>query len=162
MPAAMLLLACAAWFGLDAPAPHAPKASPTPAHVWGSADGEQSEASGESPFAAGANGALPGSVTGLWVGSIDMGSGHRVQFSFNLHETGGALSGSATFPIGEAAIEGGKVSGRQLYFTTSHRLPASGQSLVTQFKGELSSGMLDLTMLSEGVTSHLTLRPFPG
>lgn len=160
--AVLLVLACAAWLGLDGLAPDAPKAPTAPAHVWGTKDGEAAEASAESPFAIGANAALPSGVTGIWVGSLDMGTGKHLQFSFNLRESGGALSGTAKFPIGEANIEDGKVVGTRLSFTTRHRLPASGQSLLTEFKGELSEGVLLLTLWSEGAQSHLKLRPFPG
>lgn len=160
--AVLLVLACAAWLGLDGLAPDAPKAPTAPAYVWGTKDGEAAEASAESPFASGANAALPGGLTGIWVGSLDMGTGKHLQFSFNLRESGGALSGTAKFPIGEANIEDGKVVGTRLSFTTRHRLPASGQSLLTEFKGELSEGLLQLTLWSEGAQSHLRLRPFPG
>ena len=158
----LLVLACAAWLGLDGLAPDATKAPPAPAHVWGNTEGGLAEPTGESPFASGANGALPSGLTGIWVGSLDMGTGNHVQFSFDLREAGGVLSGTARFPIGEANIEEGKVVGTQLSFTTRHRLPASGQSLMTQFKGELSEGLLQLTLWSEGAQSHLRLRPFPG
>lgn len=163
--AVLLVLACAAWLGLDSQAPDTPKVppdSPASAHVWGTPNAEQAEATAESPFGSGANAALPAGLTGLWIGSLDLGTGNRLQFSFNLRETGGVLSGTAKFPIGDANIEDGKVVGTQLSFTTRHRLPATGQPLITQFKGELSEGVLLLTLWSEGAQSQLTLRPFPG
>ena len=63
--AVLLVLACAAWLGLDGLAPDAPKAPTAPAHVWGTKDGEPAEATGESPFVSGANAALPGGLTGI-------------------------------------------------------------------------------------------------
>ena len=163
--AVLLVLACAAWLGLDGLAPDAPKVPsvpPVPGHVWGTQHAEQAEATAESPFGSGANAVLPHGLSGLWIGSLDMGTGNRLQFSFNLRETGGALSGTAKFPIGEANIEDGKVVGTQLSFTTRHRMAATGQPLITHFKGELSEGVLLMTLWSEGAQSHLTLRPFPG
>lgn len=158
----LLVLACAAWLGLDGQMPDAFQALPAPAHVWGSKDGAPAEATGESPFASGANGVLPGGLTGIWVGTINMGAGKPLQFSFDMRETGGALSGTASFPIGDARIDDGKVVGNLISFATQHKLPSTGQVLITRFSGELSAGMLHLTMLSEGVESHLTLKPFPG
>ena len=58
--------------------------------------------------------------------------------------------------------EDGKVVGNQLWFTTRHQLPSSGQPLLTTFSGELSDeGVLHLTMLAEGSESRLTLTPSP-
>jgi len=96
-------------------------------------------------------------VTGRWIGGLDVGGGNRVQVSFNLRETGGQLSGTATFPVGEGSIEDGKITGNQLSFSTRHRLQSTGQILVTRFAGEMSEGTIALRMQTEGGESRLTI-----
>ncbi len=159
--AAVLVVAYAAWSAWSEPTPGAAPSS-LASQAWGGRDGARAEPVEESPFAGGAHGASPGSLTGIWVGAIDTGAGKRLQFSLNLREAEGELSGTARFPIGEVGIEYGKVLGTQVSFTTRHRLSATGQPLLTQFAGQLSAGMLQLSMVSEGVESRLTLKPFPG
>ena len=156
-----LLAAAGAWYGLDDGGPDPGTPAPAPS-VWGTADAARSGPAQESPFDNSARGILPGDVTGRWVGSIETGAGKQLQFSFELRASEGALSGTARFPIGEARIEDGKVVGGLLSFTTRHPLPASHQVLTAQFVGELAEGVLRLSMLSEGVESHLTLNRYPG
>ena len=162
----MLLLALLMALGLagcgrreDVPRP----ANPPPAEpVWGTKDGVNTGLAGESPYAADRRGYVVASLSGRWAGVIDMGTGNRLQFSFNFREADGQLSGTAIFPIGAGGIEDGKVVGNQLWFTTRHHLPSSGQPLLTTFSGELSDeGVLHLTMLAEGSESRLTLTPSP-
>jgi len=80
----------------------------------------------------------------------------------DLREAGGAFSGTASFPIGDASIDEGKVVGHLISFATRHKLASTGQMLLTRFSGEFSAGVLNLTMVSEGASSNLTLKPFPG
>lgn len=159
--ATMLVLAYAAWSAWSAPTPNAapPPLSP---HAWGGNVGARAEPVQESPFAGGAQGASPGSLSGVWVGSIGTGAGKQLQFSLDLRQVEGELSGTARFPIGEVGIEEGKVVGSQVSFTTRHKLPATGQLLLTRFDGQLYAGVLQLTMVSEGAESRLSLKPFPG
>ncbi|UUZ73901.1 hypothetical protein LP415_13605 [Polaromonas sp. P1(28)-8] len=96
-------------------------------------------------------------VTGRWIGGLDVGGGNRVQVSFNLRETDGQLSGTATFPVGEGSIEDGKIAGNQLSFSTRHRLPSTGQILVTRFAGDISDGTIALRMQTEGSESRLSI-----
>ncbi len=96
-------------------------------------------------------------VTGRWIGGLDTGGGNRVQVSFNLQATDEQLTGTATFPIGEGSIEDGKIRGSQLSFSTRHRLPSTGQMLVTRFAGEISDGTIALQMQTEGGESRLTI-----
>lgn len=156
-----LLAAAGAWYGLDggvlSPSPTAPAPG-----VWGTTDAARSGPAQESPFDNSARGVLPGDVNGHWVGSIEVGAGTRLPFSFDLRAAEGTLSGTARFPVGEARVEDGKVVGGLLSFTTHHTMPASRQLLTTQFVGELADGVLRLTMSSEGVASHLTLYRDPG
>lgn len=96
-------------------------------------------------------------VTGRWIGGLDVGGENRVQVSFNLRETDGQLSGTATFPVGEGSIEDGKITGNQLSFSTRHRLQSTGQILVTRFAGEMFEGTIALRMQTEGGESRLTI-----
>ena len=112
-----------------------------------------------SPFEASASEPGQSRITGRWVGAIEVAVGNRLQFSFNLREHNGQLSGTATFPIGEAAIEDGKINADQLSFTTRQWAPLTGQALLTQFSGRLSADGLELIMLSEGGESRLRLDP---
>lgn len=98
------------------------------------------------------------SVTGRWIGQLDMGSNASpAQVSFNLQATGGLLTGTATFPIGEGSIENGKITGSQLSFSTRHRLPSSSQILLTQFTGDIAQGAIALRMQTEGGENRLTI-----
>jgi len=99
--------------------------------VWGTRDGANTGLAGESPYASDRKGYVVAGVTGRWVGAIDMGASNRLQFSFNFREAGGQLSGTASFPIGEGSIEDGTVVGNQLSFTTRHRMPSTGQMVLT-------------------------------
>lgn len=110
-----------------------------------------------SPFGLQGQKAEAAGVTGRWIGGLDVGGGNRVQVSFNLRETDGQLSGTATFPVGEGSIEDGKVTGNQLSFSTRHRLQSTGQILVTRFAGEMSEGAIALRMQTEGGESRLTI-----
>ena len=112
-----------------------------------------------SPFAFAEKGPVRSSYTGRWLGSLDIGGTKGVQFSFNLLEADGQLSGTATFPIGDGVIENGKIVADKLSFATQHRLSSTGQVLITQFSGTLADGGLKLTMLSEGGKSYLILNP---
>ncbi len=162
MPAILLLALLigsgACWYGFSEDAQSPPRQAGAE-QVWGTRDGAATGLAGESPYASERKGYVVAVITGNWVGALDMGAGNRVQFSFNLSETGGQLSGTATFPIGAGSIEDGKVVGNQLWFSTRHQLPSTGQILLTKFSGELTDDALNLTMLSEGTESKLTLTP---
>lgn len=114
-----------------------------------------------SPFTSSLTSTATTSITGRWGGEIDVGSGNKALFNFNLREAEGLLAGTATFPVGEGSIEDGKIANNQLSFATRHRLPSNGQTLVTKFSGTVGDGTIVLTMLSEGGQSKLTLNPQP-
>jgi hypothetical protein len=139
----LLLVVGLVWYGRggDAPSRLKPQGDEK---IWGTRDGVNTGLAGESPFAADRRGYVVAVITGRWVGVIDLGASNRLQFSFNLREAGGQLSGTATFPIGEGSIEDGKVVGNQLSFTTRHQLPSTGQVLLTRFVGELTDDALNL------------------
>lgn len=110
------------------------------------------------PFAAARQDNEVAGANGRWAGAVDMGTGRKVQFSFNFQQAAdGRLTGSATFPVGEGNIQDGKVDGNQLSFSTLHRLPSTGQTLVTKFVGNMSNGVIALDMQSEGGISKLTI-----
>lgn len=97
-------------------------------------------------------------VNGRWTGGIDIGKGSMAQFSFNFQQAAsGQLTGSATFPVGEGSIQDGIVEGSRLSFSTQHRLPSTGQTLVTKFVGNMSDGVITLDMQSEGGISKLAI-----
>jgi hypothetical protein len=114
-----------------------------------------------SPFTLSASSPATTSITGRWGGEIDIGSGNKALFNFNIREAEGLLAGTATFPVGEGSIEDGKIVNNQLSFATRHRLPSNGQVLITKFSGTVGDGTISLTMLSEGGESKLTLNPQP-
>lgn len=120
---------------------------------------DKAELAAVSPFSLSRIEPLLSKITGRWVGTVDLGGGNRLNFSFDLREKEGQISGTATFPIGEGNIENGKIFANKLSFATRHRLPSSGQILLTQFSGTLADGGLRLTMVSEGGNSYLTLNP---
>ena len=114
-----------------------------------------------SPFKSSASSPAITSITGRWGGEIDIGSGNKALFNFNIREAEGLLAGTATFPIGEGSIENGIITNNQLTFATRHRLPSSGQAVVTKFSGTVGDNIIVLSMLSEGGESKLTLNPMP-
>lgn len=159
----VLVWAGGAWFEADAPSPLVHTPASGQARVWGRSDAVLSSPVAVSPFAPGADTpGLPVSVTGTWVGKVQLSAGNSLPFSFNLQQTGDVLSGTARFPIGEARIEEGKIVGHQISFITRHRIQSSNAPLITTFIGEISHDVLEVTMAGEGVQSQLTLKPFPG
>lgn len=112
-----------------------------------------------SPFEGTARDPALSRITGRWVGVIDLGGSNRLQFSFNLREQNGQLSGTATFPIGEGSIVDGKINADQVSFTARHIAPSTGNPVLTRFSGTVSDRGLKLTMLSEGGESYLKLDP---
>lgn len=166
IPAFLLLLVllffgASAWYGSrqdTRPVVMAPQVQADLALKAGT-QADKAEAALASPFAFTAKAPLRSSYTGRWMGTLDIGGTKGVQFSLNLLEADGQISGSATFPIGEGVIESGKIVADQLSFVTRHHSPSNGQVLLTQFSGTLADGGLKLTMLSEGGKSYLTLNP---
>lgn len=114
-----------------------------------------------SPFTSNVASPATTSITGRWGGEIDIGSGSKALFNFNLREAEGQLAGTATFPVGEGSIEDGKIANNQLSFATRHRVPSNGQVLVTKFTGTVGDGVIVLSMFNEGGEGKLTLNPQP-
>lgn len=111
--------------------------------------------SGSPSFGALAPSAAHAGVSGRWVGWMDVGGGEPVAFRFTLQEADGVVTGSATFPIGESAIEGGSIQGGQMSFVTRHRLASNGQLIATTISGALGDNSMELSMTSEGAVSRL-------
>ncbi len=163
----VLFYSASAWYGIRSNA-HMPVAIPSGSVAVPAAPlekvtkiekADKTDLTVASPFMLSRKEPLLSKINGRWVGAVDLGGGNRLNFSFNLREKDGQVTGTATFPVGEGVIENGKIVADQLSFVTRHRLPSNGQVLLTQFSGTLADGGLKLTMLSEGGKSYLTLNP---
>ena len=102
--------------------------------------------------------AEPGDPSGRWVGAMDLGGGSQAQFRFDLKSANGLLTGTASVPIGEASIVNGRIRDQHLSFDTQHRLPSTGQVVLTGFSGEVHGDTVTLEINSEGAMSRLLVQ----
>lgn len=102
--------------------------------------------------------AEPGDPSGRWVGAMDLGGGSQAQFRFDLKSANGLLTGTASLPISEASIVNGRIRDRHLSFDIEHRLPSTGQVVLTRFSGEVHGDTITLDIHSEGAMSRLLVQ----
>lgn len=100
----------------------------------------------------------PGDPSGRWVGQMDLGGKSQVLFRFELKAVNGVLTGTAGMPIGEASIVNGRVRDKHVSFDTQHRLPVTGQLVLTNFSGEVDGDTIALNIRSEGAMSRLLVQ----
>ena len=96
-------------------------------------------------------------LDGRWFGEIRGGPDEFLQFTFDIRVVGDAIAGTAVFPIGRGEIVEGRLQGNRLVFTTLHRMPATGQVVVSRFEGEATEREIALQVQSEGGRGNLTV-----
>lgn len=99
-------------------------------------------------------------VTGNWTGSINLGN-QKSDLRFSMAEQGGQLRGTVHFPVGNGIIQSGSRINNQISMTTLNHVPASGQPLLTEFRGTYEGDVMRLVMKTETGNDELILQRAP-
>lgn len=91
-------------------------------------------------------------LNGKWAGSFNTPDGQAIDVSYDFKVTGDKLTGTAKSPMGEVAVDNGKVKGDEFSFSVN----VQGNDY--PHKGKLYADSCGMDIDFGGASSHFTLK----